>query len=218
VSAGCITWGYDMQIFSRQIRLVGGGEAAAWAVATTEKAREVSGLPISLWASVVGLPSGSYAWSSPVDGMGQLAEATDKMAADGDLAALVLQGRDYVADVLPDRLHALIHGEVTEPAAVGTYMLNVNAVAAQGQGQAAGAWAVKIADIWGGITGLSPVVTTTVSGPMFEYSWFARHATATSIDESMAKLMASADYAAEVDSAGGLFHPGAAQVYARRIA
>lgn len=218
MSADCITWGYVMQIFSRQIRLLGGADAAAWAVATTEKAREASGLPISLWTASVGLPSGSYAWSSPVDGVAQLAEATDKMNEDADLRALVAQGRDYIADVLPDRLHQLIHGEVTEPAAVGSYMLSVNAVAQQGQGQAAGAWAVKIADIWAGITGISPVVATTISGPMFEYSWFARHATAASIDEANAKIMASAEYAAEVDSAGTLFHPGAAQVYARRIA
>ena len=53
---------------------------------------------------------------------------------------------------------------------------------------------------------------------MFEYGWFARHATAASIDEANAKIMASESYAAELDSGGGLFHPGASQVYARRIA
>lgn len=63
-----------------------------------------------------------------------------------------------------------------------------------------------------------PLVTATVAGPMFEYTWGVRHATAASVDEATAKVMASDSYAAEVDSAGGLFHPGAAQVYAQRLA
>ncbi len=207
-----------MQIFTRQLRLVGAGEAAAWAVAVTEKAQQVTGMPISLWTGAIGLPTGSYAWSSPIEGMAQSTEGNDKMNSDTDLSALVAQGRDYVAEVMPDRLHQVIHGEVAGPAEVGSFMGSVTAVAAPGQGQAAGAWAVKIADMWHGITGISPVVTTTLAGPMFEYSWFVRHATAASIDDANDKIMASPDYASELDSAGGLFHPGAAQVYARRIA
>lgn len=207
-----------MQVFTRQLRLVGAAEAAAWAVEVTGKAQQVSGLPISLWTASAGLPSGSYAWSSPIDGMAQLIEANDKMNSDDDLTALVARGRDHVAEVMPDRVHELIHGEVSGPAPVGSFMASVTAVAAEGQGRAAGAWAVKIADIWAGITGISPVVTTTLAGPMFEYSWFVRHATAASIDEASGKILASAEYAAELDGAGGLFHPGTAQVYARRIA
>lgn len=207
-----------MQVFTRQLRLAGAAEAAAWAIAVTEKARNVSGLPISLWTGSVGLPTGSYAWSSPVEGMAQMTQANDKMNADADLSALVGQGTDYVAEVMPDRLHQIIHGEIAGPAEVGSFMGSVAAVAAEGQGQAAGAWAVKIADIWNSVTGISPVVTTTLAGPMFEYTWFVRHATAASIDEANNKIMASAEYTAEVDGAGGLFHPGAAQVYARRIA
>ena len=207
-----------MQVFTRQLRLVGAAEAAAWAVEVTAKAQAASGMPISLWVGSVGLPSGSYAWSTPIEGMAQMSEATDKMNSDDGLAALVAQGRDYVAEVMPDRVHQLIHGEVAGPAPVGSFMGSVTAVAAEGQGQAAGAWAVKIADVWAGVTGISPVVTTTVAGPMFEYTWFVRHATAASIDDATAKIMASAEYAAEVDGAAGLFHPGAAQVYARRLA
>ncbi len=207
-----------MQVFTRQLRLLGGGEAAAWAMEVTARAREVTGMPISLWTAAAGLPTGSYAWSTPVESMAQMTEATDQMNADAELADLVSRARDFIAEVMPDRMHQLIHGEITEPAPVGSYMGNVTAVAAEGRGVAAGAWAVKIAEMWSEVTGIPVVVTTTIAGPMFEYSWFARHATAASIDETTAKLMASAEYATELDNAGGLFHPGAAQVYARRIA
>ncbi len=207
-----------MQVFTRQLRLLGAGEAAAWAMEVTAKAREVSGLPISLWTATAGLPTGTYAWSTPVESMAQMAEANDQMNADAGLAALLSNARNYIVEVMPDRMHQLIHGEITEPAPVGSYMGNVTAVAAEGQGMAAGAWAVRIAEMWSELTGLPVVVTTTIAGPMFEYSWFARHATAASIDEANAKLMTSAEYGAELDNSGGLFHPGAAQVYARRIA
>ena len=207
-----------MYVWSRQLRMLGGAAAAAWAMEVTEKANAVTGLGASLWAGTAGLPAGSYAWTAPIEGMAQLAEANEQMMGDPGLADSISKGREFIVDVMPDRVAQLIHGEVGEPAGVGMFLGTVNAVAAEGQGVAAGAWAVKIADVFTEITGLDVLVATTVAGPMFEYSWAVRHATAASIDESTAKVMASASYAAELDSAGGLFHPGAAQEYSRRIA
>lgn len=207
-----------MQVFTRQIRLLGGAEAAAWAIEVTERAREASGLPISLWVGTVGLPTGSYAWSTPVEGLAQMAAGTEQMNTDPELAALVAKGRQFIADVLPDRLLQIVHGEIAGPAAVGSYMGSVSAVAANGQGATAGAWAVKIADVSTGVTGLPVVVVSTVSGPMFEFGWFVRYATAADFDEANAKIMASDAYRAEVDNGSGLFLPGANQVVAQRIA
>jgi hypothetical protein len=207
-----------MQVFTRQIRLLGGGEAAAWAMEVTGKAREASGLPISLWAAAVGLPTGTYAWSAPVEGMAQLAAGTEKMNADAAFGELVGKGREFIADVHPDRLLQLVHGEISGPAEVGSYMSSVTAVAANGQGAAAGAWGVKIADISSSVTGLPVVLLGTVAGPMFEFGWFVRHATAASFDEANAKTMESESYAAEVESGSTLFQPGANQVLAQRIA
>ncbi|MGI9644899.1 MAG: hypothetical protein ACR2O6_06275 [Ilumatobacteraceae bacterium] len=207
-----------MQVFTRQIRLLGGAEAAGWAMEVTGKAREASGLPISLWTGAVGLPVGSYAWSAPVEGLAQLSAGTEKMNADAALTALVAQGREFIADVQPDRLMQLVHGEIAGPAEVGSFMGSVSAVAVNGQGAAAGEWAVKIAETAKGVTGLPVVVLSTVSGPMFEFGWFVRYATAADFDTANAKIMGSESYAAEVASGSGLFQPGATQVVAQRIA
>lgn len=206
-----------MQVFTRQIRLLGGAEAAAWAMEVTEKARATSGMPISLWAGSVGVPTGTYAWSTPVEGLAQMAAGTELMNADAAFVALVAKGREFIADVHPDRLLQIVHGEIAGPADVGSYMGSVTAVAANGQGAAAGAWAVKIADISSGVTGLPVVVVSTVSGPMFEFGWFVRYATAADFDTANAKIMESETYGAEVDSGSGLFLPGANQVVAQRI-
>ena len=207
-----------MQVFSRQIRLLGGAAAAAWAMDVTEKAKAATGVSTSLWAGLAGLPAGSYAWTTPVEGMAQLADMNKKMMGDAAVTEAITKGREFIAEVMPDRVAQLIYGEITEPAEIGGILGTVNAVAAEGQGVAAGAWAVKIADLYSEITGLGVLVTTTVAGPMFEYTWAVRHANAASVDEATAKLMASESYAAELDHSGGLFHPGAAQVYAQRIA
>jgi hypothetical protein len=207
-----------MHVWSRQIRMLGGAAAAGWAMDVTEKANAVTGMPASLWMGTVGLPAGSYAWTAPVEGMAQIAEANQKMMGDAAVTEAITKGREFIVEVMPDRLAQLIHGEITEPAEVGTFLGTVSAVAAEGQGVAAGAWAVKIADIYSEITGLGVLVTATVAGPMFEYTWGVRHASAASVDEATAKVMASDSYAAELDNAGGLFHPGTAQIYAQRIA
>ena len=46
-------------------------------------------MPTSLWVGMVGLPVGSYAWTAPVDGMGQLAEANQKMMGNAELAEVL---------------------------------------------------------------------------------------------------------------------------------
>lgn len=215
----CGKWGIDMHVFMRQIRVLGGASAVGWAMEVTKRAREVTEMPVSLWAAAVGLPTGTLAWSTPVEGMTQLTTLNDKMQNDDELTKLIVEhGRDYIVDVMPDRLAMVIHGEIQGPAAIGSYMGGVTCVANNGKWGEAGAWAPKIADMYTDITGLPVVTTTTVAGPMGEFSWFIRHEDGASIDAADAAAMASEEYGAELDRAGDLFHPGVSWVYARRIA
>jgi hypothetical protein len=208
----------DMYIFQRQLRVVGGASAIGWAMEVTKRVQEVSDMPVALWAGRVGFPTGTIAWSTPVDGMSQLGEMDDKLEADDTLTKLIVDhGRDYVADVMPDRLAMVIHGEVTGSAPVGTYIGGVVANAAPGKWVAAGEWAPKIASMYTEITDKPVVVTATTAGNMGEFSWYVRHEDGASIDAAVTATMTHEGYNAELDNSGDLFQPGASWGYARRI-
>lgn len=190
----------------------------AWAVETTAGVAKHATSPISLWAGSFGMPVGSIAWSAP---MGSLSEADDlnaAMAADADLAALVGKGADFIRDVEPDRLLALVDGEITDSAAIGSYVGVVRAAAAPGKWGAAGAWAVHIAGVYAEVTGLNVVVASTAAGPMGELSWLVRHENSASIEAAIGATMGSEKYMTEVEGGGEFFLPGATQGYGQRMA
>jgi len=208
-----------MYLFQRQLRLMGGASAIGWAMEVTSRVQEIGEMPVALWVGAAGVPTGTIMWSAPVDGMAAVASMNDRLDADDHLKKLVVDhGRDFVVEVMPDRLSMVIHGEITGEAPIGSYVGGVTANAAPGQWGAAGAWAPKIADMYTEITGRPVVVTTTTAGSMGEFSWYARHEDAASIDAATAATFGSEEYGAELDRSGGLFQPGAAWVFARRIA
>ena len=207
-----------MLLFNRMLRVTGGAAAAAWAAEVTAGVNKHSVSEVSLWRAAFGAPVGTIAWSAPVESLGQVDDLNAATAADADLAALTAKGAEYVAEAEPDRLLALVHGEVTSSAPVGSYMGAVRATAAPGQWVGAGAWAAHIAGVYSEVTGLNVVVTSTVAGPMGEMSWFVRHENSASVEAAIAATMSSEKYMNEVNSGGEFFVPGATQMYAQRMA
>lgn len=208
-----------MYLFQRQLRVMGGSAAVGWAMEITSRVQEVTEVPLSLWVGQAGTPTGTLAWSMPTEGMAHLTEMNDRLQADDDLNKLVIDhSRDFVVEVMPDRLAMIIHGEVTDQAPVGSFVGAVTSRALPGKWTEAGAFATSIADMYTGITGLPVVVAATTAGAMGEYGWFVRHADGASIDAATAATMTDERYAAELDRAGDLFEPGAAFIYGRRVA
>ena len=199
------------------MRVAGGANAAAWAAEVTAGVNKHSASEVSLWMGRFGAPVGTIAWSTPMESLSQAENLTAAMAADADLTALVAKGAGFVAEADDDRLLAIVAGEITDSAPVGSYVGAVRATAAPGQWGAAGAWAAEIAGVYSEVTGLNPVVTSTVAGPMGEITWLIRHANAASIEASIAATMGSEKYLTGVDGGGQFFLPGATQVYAQRV-
>jgi hypothetical protein len=190
----------------------------AWAAEVTAGVSKHATSEVSLWAGSFGAPAGTIAWSSPMESLSQVEDLNAAMAADADLSAKVSESPKYVADVDPDRLLMLVHGEITDSAPVGSYVGAVRAIAAPGQWLGAGAWAAHIAGVYSEVTGLNVVVTSTVAGPMGEISWLVRHENAASIETAIAATMSSETYMTEVNGGGEFFMPGAVQMYAQRMA
>lgn len=208
-----------MYIFQRQMRVMGGASAVGWAMEVTSRVQDVTELPVSLWMGQAGFPNGSLGWSMPTEGMAQVTEMNDKLQADDTLAKLILDhGREYVVEVMPDRMSMIIHGEITDSAPVGSFVGVVTANASEGHWGEAGAWAASIADMYSGITGRPAIVAATTAGTMGEYCWYVRHDDGASIDAATEAAMSNEEYGAELDRSGHLFEPGSTWRYARRIA
>lgn len=207
-----------MYLFFRQLRVRDVMPATVWASEVTERVRAVSDRPVSLWMGGGGSRPGTLTFSAPIEGIADLTAVEEALAADAGYLELVGRASEFVEDAEIDRIVQVFHGEITGQADVGSFVGNVTAVAQDGKLAAASAFAVHIADIWGGITGLSPVVAMTTMGPMSEFGWFVRYPDAASIDDANAKLMAAPEYVEALDAGAGLFQPGGVQRYARRIA
>ena len=207
-----------MLLFQRQLRLSGGAPAFAWATEVTAGVNKHSVSEVSLWMGAFGTPVGTVAWSAPVESLSQADDLNEKMAADADLTALTAKGADFIADVDADRLVALVHGEVTASAPVGSYIGAVRVVATPGKWGAATEWAAHIAGVYSETTGRNVVVGSTVAGPMGEISWFVRHENSSSIEAAIGATMGSETYLKEVEGGGEFFLPGAVQLYAQRLA
>ena len=207
-----------MMLFQRQMRLAGGPAAGAWAAEITAAVNRHSVSEVSLWAGAFGMPVGSIAWSAPVESLSEFEDLNAAMAADGEIAALSTKGAGFIADVDVDRLMAIVGGEITDSAAVGSYVEATRALAAPGQWNAAGEWAAHIAGVFTEVTGLNVVITSTVAGPMGEITWLVRHENTASIEAALGASMGSEKYMTEVNGAGEFFLPGATQVYGQRLA
>lgn len=190
----------------------------AWATEVTAGVNKHAASEVSLWLGSFGTQAGTIAWSAPIEALSQVDDLNAAMAADGDLTALIAKGGDHVVEADQDRLVALVHGEVTDSAPVGSYIGMVRATAAPGKWGAATQWAAHIAGVYSEVTGLNVVVGSTVAGPMGEVSWFVRHENASSIESAIGATMGSEKYLTEVETGSEYFMPDAHQLYAQRFA
>jgi len=204
-----------MYIARRMARLSGMG-GMPWAIDITKAVQDAGGMT-SLWAGGPGSTFGTVAWSTMVDSFAAWAEFADSLSTNAAYLALAAQGVDHIDTMEPDSLIQVVHGELTGQAPIGSYLGAINATVNPDRAAEAGAFAAQIADAWSATTGIPAVVATHAAGPMGEVNWFARHETASSVDDANAKIAASASYAEVAAGGAGLF-TGGNQMYARRVA
>jgi hypothetical protein len=209
--------GTVMLLASRPLRLVDLTNSLPWAIELTQ-AIQSTGAPTTLWSGMAGTPAGSVVWSTAVASVVDYVAFGDTVAGNADFVRLVQKAGDFVADVLPDGLNEVIHGELTGETQIGSIVTVVNANGTNGKWSAAGAWAVGVADLVAEITGIPVIVTTATAGPMGSFGWISVVNDPADVDAASAKLAADPRYMGMLDNAGGLFEPGTTRVLARRIA
>jgi len=182
------------------------------AIGLCDRASEVSGLDISLWAGGAGYPTGTMVWSAAVESQAQFAEATQPLLADATYNDLA---RNLIAHASGDTqqvVRQLIAPEAPPeaPLEVGAAVWVVTAQIANGHLADGMAWAVHIADVAGEATGSQVGVFRDMFGPWGTVTWLTGFDGMAGVDDAMAKLGASEPYLADLDKGASFFNPGSA--------
>jgi hypothetical protein len=195
-----------MYLFTRRVRARAGGigAAMAWATGITERARQVSGLDVSLFAGSYGPQVGTLAWSAVVPDLQALETATDKLAVDEGFQQEADKGLQFAPDGADDRLLQFIHPQ-PEVLAAGSdappfgYALVISSVCADGQYSRGIELGVELAVRASEITGVQAAFLVDVTGPYGGVNWITGYADAAALDRANEALASDPTWAKSLD-------------------
>jgi len=195
-----------MYLFTRRVcaRTGGIGEAMAWATGITERARQVSGLEVSLFSGVYGPQVGTLVWSAVVPDLLALETATDKLAVDEGFLQEANKGQQFAPEGPDDRLLQFIHPQPEAMAAPSDappfgYAAVISAVCAAGQYSRGIELGVQLAVRAGEITGVPTSFLVDTTGTYGRVNWITGYADAEAIDRANQTLTADAAWVKSVD-------------------
>ena len=122
-----------MYLFNRRTRLAPGKarDGVDWAAGICGKVREISGMEVSLWMSVMSPAVGTIAWNTVVETLSDLEAATAKLNADDIFVATAMQGAALTDGTLDDTVIQLLNAE-PDPNARPSYAAVVQGQLANG--------------------------------------------------------------------------------------
>lgn len=210
-----------MKLFSRRVHLVGPpAETMTYATEMCAYVNDKIGREVALWSAVFGAPLGSMIYTMRVEGIADLATATEGLLADPEYHAKLAAGAAFAGAPAEDSIGTPIRGELgAESPPVGTYASVTTAQISNGKYAEAFGWAVEVAAHVESVTGWPTMVTSSQYGPFGTVNWIAGGADAAAVDASNAALMGDEGYMKMLVAAGDLFLPGSGQqVLIQRVA
>jgi hypothetical protein len=193
-------------------------KALEWAGEITETGRNVSGLQIDAWNTVLSPELGTVVWSAWAESIAQIQQAGDALMADSGYLKAVEKGADYFEGQASDGLAVLVHGDVNLDDNSFEYVGVATASLANGRLQDGMAAGVEIADHVAKVTGDNTLFVVNTTGIFGGVAWITPMADSAAVDAGEAALMADADWLGLLDRVGSVFNPGAAQAIFRRLA
>lgn len=199
-----------MYLFTRQTVL--GGDLAAgseWAVRIGAHVSDVTGTPISTWATWFGAPLGTVTWSTWVeslDGLSVLAA----VEADARYMEMVREGQAYTAAPHVMSLRSPLTAMAAERAEIplGAVATITTAVAAAGQLGAAAAWGSEISAHVTSLTGQPVTLFADAFGTFGQMTWIGVANDAKEADAANDKVNSDPGYLSRLDATGGMFVEG----------
>lgn len=196
-----------MYLFSRRLRARTGdpAKAMAWATGITERVRQISGLDLSLYASVFGPDLGTLAFSAFVADLDALETAGDKLAVDDGYLAEVVASQQFAPDGAEDRLVQILHPTEMAPATEEVNYVSV-VEAVPGRNLAACVeTAIAIARRSEAITGRAMLVAVNVTGTWGGVSWMNAFPDLAAAEAANQAIYADPEWMQLVHEAGNVF-------------
>ena len=188
-----------MHVFVRRARMAPGQTRAsmAWAVEITERARQVTGLEVSLHALVLSPDVGEIAWRTLVPDMATLETAFDKLLIDDFFVAEQDRSASFTLGPPTDSLMRVVHGQL--PREPLPYVSMITTTCRPGRVEAGMAAAVELATRASEITSADTAVTMHETGPFGTISWITPHPGIESLSAADDAIAGDAGWAAFVD-------------------
>jgi len=208
-----------MYLFSRRRRLnpAHGRKAAAFAIDIGHRAREISGLDVSVWTTVLSADAGVVSWVAMVEHMSDLETGMDKLAVDGMFNDLVEQNDGLFVGPLSDTLAQVVSGLPDANATPPSWATMVQATCTNGHLAAGMAGGVEIAEAATRIGGLRTMFLAGTTGEFGSVAWITGASSLAELDESGQRVNGDADFIALVDRLTAAYQPQAPVTMFRRI-
>jgi hypothetical protein len=195
-----------MYLFTRRTRLARGDGAAgvAWAMAITEKVKQITGHEIQLWSTVYSPGFGTISWTGWFEDLASLEVVGDKLDADPAMAELGNAGNEFTDGTLDDGLLQPIYGDPAAGAGA-TYVGGAAAVCSAGNIERAMTLGAEIAQKSEAITGLPTMFLRSTTGPYGGVGWLTGYENITVMEKAEDKLAADPSWLKLIDSTKGCF-------------
>ena len=173
--------------------------------AVVERVNELVDDPLSVWASVAGLPAGTLAFTGFMENHEKLGDNNTKVLADTEWWNRVGALREHSASETTDEIREIIHGS---PSPENSVAWGVTAQIAPGQIANAMGWAIEIAEKVGSMVGSETIVLWDLYGPYGQLTWITGFPDMAAVDTAQAAMAADSDYVSKLDAGGDLFVAG----------
>ena len=197
-----------MYLFTRRLRARAGGinNAMAWATGITEKVRQISGLDVTLSASVFGPEVGTLVWSTTVPDLATLEASFDKLSVDPSYADEAGKGQQFGPDGPDDRLLQFVFPDAETLAAGASadapqwqYASVISTVCAAGGLRRGVELGVQIAQKATEISGIPTAFLMDTTGPYGGVNWISVAPDIQAVEAGNAAIFGSEEFLKLVD-------------------
>jgi hypothetical protein len=185
-----------MHLFSRSVALAPGDlrKQMEWAVRITEKANQISEIPIRLWSVVMSGDAGRLGWGLSVPTLASLETLDDKLMADSSYLDLVAEGAQYLKSGPTDMLVQLLYADPTINVDHTQYIQTATVVASPGELAAATEVGIEIALRAGAVSGCPGTFGVHSLGTIGTVQWSSYFESIEQYEQAVAAVNADAAF------------------------
>lgn len=192
-----------MYLYGRRVTMsTNSRKAQEWVTRITEKAGQITGWQLNLFARVLSSDVGTMMWSAMLPDLGSVEAGGDKLAVDSGFIDLQDQGEQYtVPGTLHDTLSVILYPtELANDGRQITYGSSVESTLASGHLTDGVAIGVEIAERAQKITGIPTLFAVDSTGNYGGVRWLTGYADIQEMERAEQTLNSNADFTTFIDT------------------